>query len=488
MADNDLKYPLGSPQENIKMCQPHNFPIDVICEDCDEFICGKCAKTDHRDHEWSTIPTAATHRRRGLRKCLTKVKEEDLPWIDEKLEVISKQLSENEKLCKSEIKKLQKHYDEIIIRFSELRKQNEERLKENLKDKNEKLNAVKSVLNKKKKAIAETVQFMEDNNNTMSDYGLLDNHRDLTKLLSGLNVNIEDCKHSVRYIKEEISEEVLGNMIGQTLDIDKISLTGRSVFKYGDKMIDLLRAFCEDQCYIRQLESDCIEQVNKEGEKKNAYSFSPSDMCITDIDEVYCTDSSNHTISCLSPSGSLSTVISTDPQVPIGICPSVHSGLLVTFIDHELESQSKSVVKHLTVTGDVIQKYEYQEDDQTRLFTLPIRITQNHNSDICIVNYTSGTSGDLMIMSPSGRMKAVYNGHNLMKSFISRDVVCDPLCNILVTDINNNQIHLLSPDGEILKFILTETEVNHPYSLSIYRSALWVGYSTGIVKVFKYRM
>ncbi|XP_062583730.1 uncharacterized protein LOC134245467 [Saccostrea cucullata] len=491
MAAIESKYPLGSPQESMKMCTTHNLPIDVICEHCDEFICGKCAKTDHRDHEWTTLPTAASQRKNSLFKFLTKIKVENLPGmsgIHEKIEEISKQISENKERYNCEINKLQKHFDEIITRLSEIRKNNEERLKENLNEKNEKLNDMKAELNKKRKEIAETVQFIKDNNSTMSDYSLIDNHKKLKQLLAGLHFDINNCEHSLKYIKGEIIDEVLENMIGQTLDLNNISLSGTSLFKYGDKIIDLLRSFCEGQCYIRQLGSDCIEQVDNEGEKQNTYSFSPSDMCMADTGEIYCTDSTNHSISCLSPSGSLSMIISTDPQVPIGICQSIHGGVLVTFVDHEILSQSKGVVRHLTVTGEIIQKYEFQEDGQTRLFTLPDKITQNSNSDICVVNYTSGTTGDLVIISPSGNMKFIYNGHSLMKSFIPRDVVCDPLYNILVTDISNNQIHLLSPDGEFLKFLLTENEVNNPYTLSLYKSTLWVGYSTGLVKVFQYKM
>ncbi|XP_062572149.1 tripartite motif-containing protein 75-like [Saccostrea cucullata] len=173
MAASKPKYPLGSPQEHKEMCKTHNLPIDVLCEDCDEFICGKCAKTDHKEHEWSTISTAASQRRRGLLKLLKKIKEENLSGIEEKLEKVSNQITENKELCDAEIKKLQKHVDEIMARLTEIRKNNERKLTEDLEEKNKKLNSVKSELNKKKKEIKEMVKFMEDNNSTMSDYSFL---------------------------------------------------------------------------------------------------------------------------------------------------------------------------------------------------------------------------------------------------------------------------------------------------------------------------
>ncbi|XP_062577870.1 uncharacterized protein LOC134239735 [Saccostrea cucullata] len=216
----------------------------------------------------------------------------------------------------------------------------------------------------------------------------------------------------------------------------------------------------------------------------------------------------------------LCTVISTDPLVPLGICQSVDGGLLVTLIEngadyykldshsrrlsvdggllvslreresdlYNLKSHSRRLVRHFTVRGDVIHEYEYQEDGQTRLFTLPYRMTQSSNSGICVVNRTNEHVGNLVIMSPSGRIKSVYRGQNLKNKFSPFDVDCDSFCNILVTDIYNKQIHLLSPGGDFLKFLLSENEENAPYTLSHNKSTLWVMHWEGLDKLIKYRV
>ncbi|XP_062616449.1 uncharacterized protein LOC134278149 [Saccostrea cucullata] len=498
MAENKPRYSLGSPLVHIKKCEIHDFSIDMICEDCDEFICANCAKTDHRDHDWKTLQTAATERRRCLVNFFRKIKEADLSGINEKMEKMSKQISENKELYDSEINKLQKHCDEIISRVLKAKQNIVQRLKDNLEEKNEKLKSNIFEMDKTckmKQEIADIATFMEENHSTMSDYSFIDNHRELRKMLSGLDVDMKDCKHSVRYIKGEISDFVLKNMIGNTLDLDDISLTETNTFKYGDNIVFL--ALCEDLCYIGNIKIllPYTEQVSKEGEIEHTYNITANDVCVTDTSDVYFTNYSNNSISCLSSSGSVSTVISTDPLEPDGICQSVDGGLLITLRDSEsddfkLESHSRRLVRHITVTGDVFHEYEYlagQEDGHTRLFTLPTRVTQNRNNDICVVNCTSLSASELVIMSPSGRIKSVYRGHNLSVDFYPTDVQCDSLCNILVTDPNNKQIHLLSPDGEFLKFLLTEELWNHPFRLTMYKSALWVGYKEGLVKVFQYR-
>ncbi|XP_062573497.1 uncharacterized protein LOC134235378 [Saccostrea cucullata] len=490
MAASKPKYPQGFSQEHIEMCKTHDLPLDMLCEDCDEFICGKCAKTDHRDHEWSTIPTAAQQRRRGLLSFLKRIKEKDLSRVDEKMEKMSQQITENKEICDSEIKKLQKHVDEIMARLKEIRKCHEKTLRDDLKKSNEKVDSFKYELNRKKKEIVETVQFMEENNNTMSDYGFLDNHRDLIKMLSGLDVDMKCSTPSMRYSKGDASDAVLEKLIGKIFDLDGISLTEKSSFEYGKETVFFMRALCDDECCIKQLSGD-IEQINKEGVRKHKYNTAAGDMCVTDTGDVYFTLSSNDSINHLSPSGSVSTIISTYPLSPLAICYSRNGGLLVTLRDNisyhfELNSHSKRLVRHITVTGDVIHEYEYQEDGQTRLFTLPYRVTQNSNCDICVVNSTSIKTGNIVIMSPSGRMKSVYRGQNLTENFKPLDVVCDSHCNILVTNRHDKHIHLLSPDGEFLKFLLTDNKVYHPSKLSLYKSTLWVGYQERLVKVFQY--
>lgn len=117
----------------------------------------------------------------------------------------------------------------------------------------------------------------------------------------------------------------------------------------------------------------------------------------------------------LSPSGAVSTVFSTAHRVPMGICQSTEGGLLVTLRDvksehYQLASHSRRLARHVTLTGDVICEYEYQEDGQTKLFTAPTRVKQNGNTDICVVN--RAPVGKLVILSSSGILKSIYEGQN----------------------------------------------------------------------------
>lgn len=64
---------LATPQEHALMCEKHYLmPIDITCEDCEDFICSACAKENHKEHNWQTIQTAASLKARGHLKSLRK--------------------------------------------------------------------------------------------------------------------------------------------------------------------------------------------------------------------------------------------------------------------------------------------------------------------------------------------------------------------------------------------------------------------------------
>ena len=171
--------------------------------------------------------------------------------------------------------------------------------------------------------------------------------------------------------------------------------------------------------------------------------------------------------------------------------------LLITLKDsesdqYELNSRSRRLVRHVTLRGDVIREYEFLENSagQTRLFTDPWRVTQNGNTDICVINGTSDTSSELLIISVSGSCMSVYHGQNNKETFKATDVVCDIHFNIIVSQLNNSEpknsaIHLLSPDGKFLRYLLT---INHPMSISLNQSTLWIGDEYGLVTVFLYKL
>lgn len=448
--------------EQTPMCEKHKFKIDTICEDCEEFICWKCAETDHKDHDSKSIPTDE----KDLKKLLGKIEEKIISDYE------MKQMQENQRSFDSEADKIQEHFDAITTKLKEIKSNFEVKLREDMKRKNSDVRMTVSDLGKMKKKDSET----------LSEF--IRKYKDLTNLIS----NMQPEEPLVRYRRGDINEDVLLSIMGNIFTLHDISVTDSVSFKYGDKAIVVLQAIDEDSCYVRDSNSDYIKQVNKRNEKKNEINLKVNDICIVENGDVFVTDGTNHSIVHLSPSGSVSEVFSTAPLTPGDICKEAEGGLLFTLKNIESKSGPPiSLVRHMTVTGDVIHDYEYQEDGQTRLFTISGRVRQNGNSDICVVNWLSKKTGELLILAFSGSLRSVYRGQKDPEPvFHPSDIVCDSHWNIIVCDLHNSEIHLLSPSGKFIKYLLTKTELTHPCSMSLYKSTLWVGDSKGIVKVFQY--
>lgn len=263
--------PPESAQEHIQMCEKHYLRTDITCDDCDKFICKRCAKTDHMDHDWNTISTAASIRRRDLKMSLKKMRENELREIDKKIEMTAKQIEDNQKRCDIEISKLQKHYKGIISRLDEIKKNRESLLRDNLKRKNAEVREKTLDLENKKKQAIKLVKFVEEKHSTMSDYSLLDNLRDFPKLMPDEDSDIGRAKgdYSIRYGSGVISEELLESMMGQTFDLDDICYTETDSFQYGDKPIDVIEAVNEDRCFARKCNVGYIELVTKMNKIEN---------------------------------------------------------------------------------------------------------------------------------------------------------------------------------------------------------------------------
>ncbi|XP_078312771.1 uncharacterized protein LOC144619217 [Crassostrea virginica] len=494
MAHGNKTYPLGSPQVDVFVCQKHELPIDVTCEDCEEFICSTCVKKSHRKHNWRTISTATTLIKRGLIGSLENIEKTYIVQLDEEILRASQQIDENTKLCELEVSKLQNHYDAIVKKFEKIKKKHEDILKDSLVVKNTGVSKVRSKLKKRKKKILQRVKSLKETYNEMPDIVFMKTHNELTSLISTDDNDLEKSLFSMKYEIEDFNDAVLLSIMGH-IDREQIIVTETNSFQWGNEQIEVLKAIDDDTCLMRNtIGSSYIEQVGKSGKKEKQFSVNINDVCIAVNDEMYVTDGENKSISRLSASGILSSIVSTDPLEPVGICQTIGGDLLVTLTDNEsdpykLRDGNRRLLRRVTVLGDVIREYEYQEDGQTRLFTAPRRVTQNGNTDICVINSTGKTTSELVIMSFYGSRKSVYQGCNEKQlDFYATDVVCDYKCNIIVNDLHKSTIHILDPRGKFMKYLLTEKEIYNPSSISLRNSTLWAANVYGQVKLFHYHI
>ena len=152
--------------------------------------------------------------------------------------------------------------------------------------------------------------------------------------------------------------------------------------------------------------------------------------------------------------------------------------------DFKLKPSSRRLVQRMTLNGKVINTYEFRDNGTTRLFTLPYRTTENCNSDICVVNITSEDTSELIALDRNGLVRFTYHGQGDCK-FGPTDGACDSRGRMIVSDSHNKSLHMLSPDGTFLRYLLFDL-VHKPRTIELCQDNMWIGFGDGTVIVYKY--
>ena len=113
-------------------------------------------------------------------------------------------------------------------------------------------------------------------------------------------------------------------------------------------------------------------------------------------------------------------------------------------------------------------------------------VAENNNGDICV---TDSNAKSVIVLKQKGCVRFRYDGKGAdrMKSFEPRCILTGLMSQIIVTDINNNCLHILDQNGIFLKCV-GHCELKRPCGLSMDNEGrLWVGlYSLGKIKILQY--
>nr|XP_022296851.1 uncharacterized protein LOC111106461 isoform X1 [Crassostrea virginica] len=244
-----------------------------------------------------------------------------------------------------------------------------------------------------------------------------------------------------------------------------------------------------DEAWISGEDKD-IRRIDLEGNVREAVSttcpIAPNDIAVTRQGEVLYCDGRNRAVNVVRNGGT--EVLLTTPQGwhPDGLCCTRSGDILVSLGTTDFKSRKIACFgydKEITVKREVNEDEEGNQIFKAGEFAL--YVAESKNGDIC----ASDQNADIVVaVDLYGRVRFRYNGSSVrgINGFSPRQIVTDSLCRIIVTDALNNCLHILDSRGHMLGYIEDDSLLS-PTGLSLdTQGRLWVGLSSGDVKVIQY--
>ncbi|KAK3101447.1 hypothetical protein FSP39_003663 [Pinctada imbricata] len=478
-------------QYALKLCKNHDKKeLIAYCKTCQEQICSSCIKEDHSTHDWEMITDIVREKKRSLPEDCKVIRAKLLPGLKKELRRFDRKIEEKEACFKQTSSTLhisrQSYIDEsnrlFDNRIDTCRRKSESAIQiykgkgEGLKQKVETLDTMTTALGK--------------DINTLPDHDILDMEKEMRdELERALSFSADKSTCTTVFVPGQMNVQALDKMIGE---FHSVSIEEMNDIDKGFNTLASIKAFSETNTLVRLIGDSHPKLIDREGVVLKSMKTSCADITISNNGHFVLTSLSNQSVSVLTEVEKAIRTWCTKPLRPTFISKTENDNILVTLVDDgdtfNLLPTSRRVVQRMSLTGKVLHTYEFREDGKTRLFTLPNRTAENKNTDICVVNWFSEDSGEVVVLHKDGRRKYTYKGEGLKhKEFCPGDVECDDKCRILFTEQYSRAIHMLSSEG-IYLCTLCQYEQILPFVISLYGQNLWCGFHEGKVKVLKYKL
>ena len=470
-----------------------------FCDKCDHPICEKCVTGEHRGHELSDLLDIGQKVGQQTKNVLHEIDTCTIPNLERELGRITD--SRNERVQSIETVKasisgehakiklqLDKEKDALFDRLDNIQREDIKVLKQeetSIKTAQEKVAEFKS---KCERAIASA-----DVQKLMK----LQNKTEKMRKYRNKKANIPTFE-SVEYLHGAEHDQLLGRL---TSDHDLASAfepeeTVRTLpLQYETILLSQYQtklSKIESICVLRTgnvwfsfSKSDRITQVQEKGHRlervksKKTHGLYPLNIRVVSRGLLLaCAQVPN--IQLMDQHDEPSCFIHTEPFFPLGFHVNASGEIYVCLADNYFPLQDptdvRKVVKYSN-TGKELFEIDY-DPKGNNYFSLPHNVTENVNSDICVVDVVVEHEGRLLTFTSQGLLKWAYDGKT------SEIRACDfSGCShdkegaIIVSDERNHLLHRISENGDFLGYITTsDIGIYCPFAVEIDSSGcLWIG-------------
>nr|XP_022304805.1 uncharacterized protein LOC111111908 [Crassostrea virginica] len=495
-------------------CREHSGQrCEVNCKECNTPVCIKCIGFGpHKGHEIEELTEIHENKIRKIKSDTEEIQAKLIPkYQKEDIEIgkkISKTKSKTDDLGKESRKLRKLWHQEVDNIFDKI-----DSLSQSLTEKN--LNALQEYHNKIRDLISEMNTIVKQNENLFNSNKLSEVNKYQSKLneyqdfpehvdleLPSLRSNIDQGKELIIEIggfranlkhmyphsrSADVSRLTTG--IGKLMDQVSVIATIPTNYKplWGVACVGEAEAWIYGQ-------NETITRIDIHGTVRDTVTTTclccPDDISVTKGRELIYSDDDSGTVNIVRH-GKSETLITTPQGWTSGRLSCTRSGDILVHVFEWMFSlyNSKRKNKIIRYQGQSI-KQEINKDRQGNpIFkdgTCSLFMSENNNGDVCVSDLNANT---VVVVDNTGRVRFRYDGTpaRILKSFTPRYIVTDALSQIILTDIDNNCLHILDQNGQFLRCV-DVCGLKKPRGLSVdSEGRLWVGLlDTGQIKIIKY--
>ena len=489
-----------SAQSALKTCDEHEMEeLDMYCKTCEKPICEECVKQQHIRHDWCKISKMARQLRTQIPDRERKISSQAnaffsgrrkvIKYVREKYDATMADNTKNLENVRSDMHSL---VDNIIDGHINECQSHREKVEEKLLD-------METLYNPCENKINQLANCLRSGSYKYNDFDLIELYDDfrcqVTRLetLPDLKEDLFEQKH---FVGQKPDKEHIKSVIGSVATISQQNKTKHvkiAELKLKETGIGCIEATSENEALIKMIKSVQLIAINGDVKMTMHSGIACYNFATTSDEKIIVCDDKENKIKVIDQSDKCSVLFDTGDLHPALVCITNAGELLISMWDEDSYSRTSSsrrLVKRMTMEGEEVCVYEYDNDGKTPLFHRPIVTVEHSNGDVSIIdkfrNDNSVLTGVIYGFDIRGNKKFRYSGQSDNHPFNPLGLCCDMLGNTITADCSNRTVHLINKEGHFVRYLITHDMVNQDLcSVSLYGNSLWVGgYDTGVVYVF----
>ncbi|XP_078330861.1 uncharacterized protein LOC144624770 [Crassostrea virginica] len=493
-------------------CREHSGQrCEVNCKKCNQPVCVKCIGLGpHKGHDVEELTETHENKVRKIKSDTEEIKAKIIPKYQNEDQnignTISKTKTKIEDLGK-ESKKLRKlWHQEVDNIFDKIDSLSQSLGEENLNALQGYHNKIRNLISEMNKIVKQNEKLSSSNNlievnkyqSKLNEYQDFPKHVDLkfpvlaSNIDTGKELGIEIGGYTA--ILKQMSQPSLSTDVSRLTTgigklMDKVRVIATIPTTYGP----LYSVSCvgEAEAWIYG-KNKAITRIDIHGAVKDTVTTTclnwPGDISVTKGRELMYSDLISKTVNIVRD-GKYETLITTPQGWRPGRLCSTRSGDILVQVYTGSGPQRKRKNKIIRYQGQNI-KQEINNDGQGNpIFkdgNYSLFMSENNNGDVCVSDLNAYT---VVVVDKTGRVRFRYDGKPARreKTFGPAAIVTDALSQIIVTDYNNDCLHILDQNGQFLRCV-DDCGLKGPWGLSVdIEGKLWVGsWQSGEIKVIEY--